>query len=166
VAPNILPDLYRIFREEETYSVRTRSRAIEIFNTIATMICAMSETDKSLSKDLLGPILPPFTEALVVALRVADDSHHTDAGLKTEVLKALSVLMKGSPKLMTPFLGHVIPPVWSTLTDAARKYVADVVNQSNEEDEEVVDSDGQVLGFENLVFSIFDIVHVLMEVPK
>ncbi len=87
VAPVILPDMYRIFMEQEKYTVRTRARAIEIFNTMATMICAMGETDKAGSRAILQPVLPTFTEALVVALKVPDESHLTDAGLKTEVLK-------------------------------------------------------------------------------
>ena len=43
--------------------------------------------------------------------------------------------------------------------------VKDVVNDSGDEDE-VVDSDGEVLGFENLVFAIFEFVHALVESPK
>ena len=42
---------------------------------------------QAVSKAILQPVLPTFTEALVVALKVPDDSHLTDAGLKTEALK-------------------------------------------------------------------------------
>ena len=42
---------------------------------------------QAVSKAILEPVLPTFTEALVVALKVPDDSHLTDAGLKTEALK-------------------------------------------------------------------------------
>ena len=51
------------------------------------MICTMAETDKSLFKAILGPILPYFTEALVTGLSIPDDSHFTDTGLKMAVLK-------------------------------------------------------------------------------
>ena len=54
---------------------------------LATMICTMAETDKSLFKAILGPILPYFTEALVTGLSIPDDSHFTDTGLKMAVLK-------------------------------------------------------------------------------
>ena len=47
----------------------------------------MAETDKSLFKAILGPILPYFTEALVTGLSIPDDSHFTDTGLKMAVLK-------------------------------------------------------------------------------
>ena len=49
------------------------------------MICTMAETDKSLFKAILGPILPYFTEALVTGLSIPDDSHFTDTGLKMAV---------------------------------------------------------------------------------
>lgn len=165
VAPVILPDMYRIFMEKESYTVRTRSRAIEIFTTLSTMICTMAEMDKSIFKALLGPILPYFTEALVTGLNLPDESHISDAGLKTEVLKALTVLMKNVPKSMASWLPQILPPVWSTLTSSAEKYVKEVVDQADDEDE-VVDSDGEVLGFENLVFAIFEFVHALVETPK
>jgi hypothetical protein len=76
--------------EKELYSVRTRSRAIEIFTTLSTMICTMAETDRSIFKAILGPILPYFTEALITGLSYPEDSHFTDAGLKMSVLKGKS----------------------------------------------------------------------------
>lgn len=66
---------------------------------------------------------------------------------------------------MANWLGAILPPVWATLTSSASKYVKEVVNQTGDEDE-VVDSDGEVLGFENLVFAIFDFVHALIETPR
>ncbi len=74
--------------------------------------------------------------------------------------------MKNVPKAMAPWLGEVLPPVWGTLTSSASKYVREVVNQTGEDEEEIVDSDGEVLGFENLVFAIFEFVHALVEAPK
>jgi len=165
VAPVVLPDMYRIFMEKENYSVRTRSRAIEIFNTLASLICTMAETDKTIFKAILGPILPYFTEALVTGLSYPDDSHFTDAGLKMAVLKALTVLVKNVPKTMSSWISQILPPVWSTLTSSSDKYLKEVVNESGVEDD-IVDSDGEVLGFENLVFAIFDFVHALVETPK
>ena len=99
---------------------------------------------------------------------------------------ALTVLLKNCPKTMSPFLEHIIPAVWKTLTETAHKYVREVVHQvrvlanfirffelkkhvslqSDGLEDSAVDSDGEVLGFENLVIAIFDIVHVLLEGPK
>ena len=73
--------------------------------------------------------------------------------------------MRNVPKAMAPWLAQILPPVWSTLTSSAAKYVKEVVNQAGDE-EEVVDSDGEVIGFENLVFAIFEFVQALVETPK
>jgi len=164
VAPVILPDIYRIFCESERFTVRTRARAVEIFTTLTSMICTMGEVNKSLQKSLLNPVLTTFSEALVAALCVPD-SQTSDPGLRTEVLKALTVLVKNVPKQMATWLPQILPPVWSTLTTSAEKYVREVVNEGGEEDD-VVDSDGEVLGFENLVFAIFEFVHALVETNK
>jgi len=164
IAPVILPDIYRIFCESERFTVRTRARAVEIFTTLTSMICTMGELNKSLQKSLLNPVLSTFSEALVASLCV-QDSHTSDAGLRTEVLKALTVLVKNVPKQMAVWLPQILPPVWATLTTSAQKYVREVVNEGGEE-EDVVDSDGEVLGFENLVFAIFEFVHALVETPK
>lgn len=165
LAPVILPDIYRIFCESERFTVRTRSRAVEIFTTLTTMICTIGEVNKSLQKSLLNPVLTTFSEALVAALSVPDTSHTSDAGLKTQVVKALTVLVKNVPKQMTTWLPQILPPVWATLTTSADKYVREVVNEGGEDDE-IVDSDGEVLGFENLVFAIFEFVHGLVESSK
>ena len=54
----------------------------------------MAETDKSIFKAILGPILPYFTEALVTGLSIPDDSHFTDTGLKMAVLKGRKIIAK------------------------------------------------------------------------
>ena len=90
---------------------------------------------------------------------------------------------------MLSWISQILPPVWSTLTSSADKYLKEVslkknyvkshnfelfhafsrffqvVNESGAEDD-IVDSDGEVLGFENLVFAIFEFVHALVETPK
>ena len=169
VAPIIFPDMYRIFVDQEgRYTIRTRSRAIEIFTTLASMICTIGEVNKSLPKTIMEPILPQFSEALVGGLSLPEGSHLTDAGLKTAILKALTVLVKNVPKIMAPWLTQILPPVWSTLTSSADLYVRDVVNAGDDsaDQEEIVDSDGEIVGFENLVFAIFEFVHALVETPK
>ena len=61
----------------------------------------------------------------------------------SQVLKALTVLVKNVPKQMAVWLPQILPPVWATLTTSAEKYVREVVNEGGEE-EDVVDSDGEV----------------------
>ncbi|XP_050697373.1 importin-9-like isoform X2 [Eriocheir sinensis] len=164
VAPVILPEMYRIFCEEEKYGIRTRGRAVEIFSTLANLICMMGEYNRSLAKTLLYPTLPAFTQALVKGLQTPD-GFTSDSGLKKEILSALTVLMKNVPKQMGQYLGEVLGPVWQTLTTSAETYVNTTVN-AREDADDPVDSDGEVLGFENLVFTIFEFVHALVETTK
>ncbi|KAG7261839.1 hypothetical protein CRUP_022882 [Coryphaenoides rupestris] len=114
------------------YSIRTRSRAVEIFTTCANLICAIEELEKGAAKALIFPVVQQFTEAFVHALQMPDGPS-SDSGLKMEVLKAVTALVKNFPKPMVSSMQQILPIV---------------------------------LGFENLVFSIFEFVHTLLENSK
>uniref|UniRef100_A0A8C9UL56 Importin 9 n=1 Tax=Spermophilus dauricus TaxID=99837 RepID=A0A8C9UL56_SPEDA len=172
VAPVILPEMYKIFTMAEVYGIRTRSRAVEIFTTCAHMICNMEELEKGAAKVLIFPVVQQFTEAFVQALQIPDGPT-SDSGFKMEVLKAVTALVKNFPKHMVSSMQQILPIVWNTLTENSKfyfftlhhTYVRTEVNYT-EEVEDPVDSDGEVLGFENLVFSIFEFVHALLENSK
>uniref|UniRef100_A0A8C5JFW7 Importin 9 n=1 Tax=Junco hyemalis TaxID=40217 RepID=A0A8C5JFW7_JUNHY len=161
VAPVILPEMYKIFTMAEVYGIRTRSRAVEIFTTCAHMICNMEELEKGAAKVLIFPVVQQFTEAFVQALQMPDGPT-SDSGFKMEVLKAVTALVKNYPKHMISSMQQILPIVWNTLTESAALYPLNYT----EEVEDPVDSDGEVLGFENLVFSIFEFVHALLENNK
>ncbi|KAI1230875.1 hypothetical protein IHE44_0008307 [Lamprotornis superbus] len=108
------------------------------------------------AKVLIFPVVQQFTEAFVQALQMPDGPT-SDSGFKMEVLKAVTALVKNYPKHMISSMQQILPIVWNTLTEK--------VNYT-EEVEDPVDSDGEVLGFENLVFSIFEFVHALLENNK
>uniref|UniRef100_A0A670IHJ4 Importin 9 n=1 Tax=Podarcis muralis TaxID=64176 RepID=A0A670IHJ4_PODMU len=163
VAPVILPEMYKIFTMAEVYGIRTRSRAVEIFTTCAHMICNMEELEKGAAKVLIFPVVQQFTEAFVQALQLPDGPT-SDSGLKMEVLKAVTALVKNYPRHMISSMQQILPIVWNTLTESAALYPF-FLNYT-EEVEDPVDSDGEVLGFENLVFSIFEFVHALLENHK
>ncbi|XP_069141482.1 importin-9-like isoform X2 [Argopecten irradians] len=164
VAPVILPEMYKIFLQAEVFGIRTRARAVNIFNVCAAMIATMSEVHKGCAKQMLFPIVPQFTEALIRALQIPDGPT-SDSGLKMEILKVITTLVKSFPKLMSQWLAQILPPIWSIFTQSADFYVRTVVNNIDDANDPV-DSDGEVLGFENLVYSVFEFVHVLIEVPQ
>ena len=62
-------------------------RSVNIFLLQANLICTMGEMNRGITKSLLTPVLPTFTEALVGSLNLPTESHDSDVGLKTEVLK-------------------------------------------------------------------------------
>ncbi|XP_064607438.1 importin-9-like [Liolophura sinensis] len=161
VAPVILPEMYKIFTQAELYSIRTRSRAVSIFNVCSGLIAAMSDLNKGVPKQLLYPVLPQFMEAFVQALQVPDGMT-SDSGLKMEVLKAVTTVTKSFPKKMAEWLPQLLTPVWSIFTQSVDVYVRTVINGTEEADDPV-DSDGEVLGFENLVYGVFEFVHGLID---
>lgn len=142
VVPVILPEIYRIFSESGRYNVRMRSQAVQIFTSLAEVVCSAGEYNKGLVKELLGPSLLPFTEALVKHLQ-EPDGPTSDVGLKTSIVKALTILVKYVPKQLSQWLLQILPTVWNTLTHSAHVYVASVVNETDPE--QPVDSDGKCL---------------------
>ncbi|KAH3881360.1 importin-9-like isoform X2 [Dreissena polymorpha] len=164
VAPVILPEMYKIFIQHEVFSIRTRSRAVNIFNICAGMIAAMDELKKGLAKQLLFPVLPQFTEAFVQAL-VVPDGLSSDSGLKMEVMKAVTTLVKSFPKVMSQWIGQILQPVWTIFTHSSDFYVKTVINNTEEADDPV-DSDGGALGFENLIYGVFEFIHALLDINK
>ncbi|KAG2468253.1 IPO9 protein, partial [Polypterus senegalus] len=158
VAPVILPEMYKIFTMAEVYGIRTRSRAVEIFTTCANLICAIDEVEKGAAKALIFPVVQQFTAAFVQALQMPDGLS-SDSGLKMEVLKHVSNTIGAmeSNSSMSAMLEYCFLP--------GRVTIRTEVNYTEEVDDPV-DSDGEVLGFENLVFSIFEFVHTLLENNK
>lgn len=164
VAPVILPEMLKIFSQQQGFGIRTRGRAVNIFDTCAGTIAAMNDYTKGVAKQLLYPLLPQFLEAFLAVLQVPDGPT-SDSGLKMEILKALTTLIKSFPNQMSQFLPSILEPVWLCMTQNADVYVRTVVN-GVEEPDDPVDSDGEVLGFENLVLSVFDFIHAMIEAPK
>lgn len=70
----------------QRYSVRMRSQAAQIFTSLTEVVCSAGEYNKGLVKELLGPSLLPFTEALVKHLQ-EPDGPTSDVGLKTSIVK-------------------------------------------------------------------------------
>lgn len=165
VAPALLDECYRIFVDVDNYSIRTRSRAVEIFHTCTSLIATIAEHDRQLAKSLLMPVLPRFTEALVASLKIPYGSSSSDCGLRMEVLKSLTMLVTRVPKHTALWLPDILPPVWDTLTSSAQLYVRSYVNDLEDHDDPY-DSDGQVLSFDNLVYSIFEFVGTLIDNKK
>ncbi|CAM1324161.1 IPO9 (predicted) [Pycnogonum litorale] len=131
VAVHILPEMYKVFMETEKYSIRTRGRAVAIFSTCASVIVYMSSYHVGAAKTLLYPILPQFTEALVLALQVPDGMT-SDSGLKMEIIKALTLLVRNVPNKMLQWLPQVLPTVWNALTQSASMYPLNkMISRSN-----------------------------------
>jgi hypothetical protein len=59
---------------------------VEIFSTCVCMISAMSGYNNGVTRTLLNPVLPSFSERFVHGLQVPDGIH-SDSCLKTDIIK-------------------------------------------------------------------------------
>ena len=162
VGPVILKEMYRIFQSENQYSIRSRGRAVEIFTTITTLVATTGVYQKGFTEQYLQPIIPMFCEKFVQCLRTADGPT-SDTGLKTDVIKAINCLVTKLPKYVSNFLPQILPPVWETLTQSANIYQERTVNGDGETNEKEVDSDGEVINFNNLIIAIFEFIESIVD---
>ncbi|CAG0888327.1 unnamed protein product [Cyprideis torosa] len=130
----------------QKFSVRTRSRAVEIYHICVNLITSMGHGETGgdhpkfhITKSALHPLLSQWCEALVRALR-EPDGIYSDAGLKTAVLNVLGTLVSSMPKTMSTFAEMILTPIWETLTKSARLYVQAKVMEGGDL-EEATDSD-------------------------
>ena len=172
IAPLLLPKMYDIFIDSQNFSTGTRERAVHIFSIISETTAILGEHDKVAIKQYLDPILPQFTEALVKVLQTPDSSGEVDIGLKRTILNALTLLVKNCQKKMWRWMPLILTPVWHNLTSLASYYVRTIVNSESDSGfggdsfGTQVDSDGESLSLENLIFAIFDFVLTLIETSK
>lgn len=164
IAPILLPEMVKIFSQPQIYGIRTSSRAASIFSTIAGLIGLMKDFYKGVDKQNLHPFLPDFLSSCCQQLSLPDGPT-SDCGHKMEILKALEVLVKNFPKKIAPCIPNILPPMWSIFTQSVDHYVQTTVN-CVDLSEDPVDEDGEILSFENLVFSVFEFISALVETPK
>ncbi|XP_012280793.1 importin-9 [Orussus abietinus] len=165
VGPVILQEMYRIFQSEHQYSIRTRGRAVEIFTTISSLVAATDVYQKGFTQQYLQPVIPMFCEKFVQCLRVPNGPT-SDSGLKTDIIKAITCLISKLPKYVTNFLQQMLPPIWETLMQSAKVYQEQTVNGDEEEDDKEVDSDGEIINFNNLIIAIFEFIHTLLDYKR
>ena len=72
-------------------------------------------------KQLLVPVLPKFVEAFLEALQSADEAV-TDTGIKTDIMKALTVLLKNVPSHMGAHFKSIVMCIWQLLVNSSELY--------------------------------------------
>jgi hypothetical protein len=103
--------------------------------------------------------------ALFIQILGLPTSPTADVGLKTEVLRVLSMIAVTYPKEIFKFLDHLLPPLFGAMVSGLDQYVKTTV-QEIEESEPVVDEDGEILGLESMIMAMFMVVTRLVENPK
>lgn len=171
MGPVLLPKMLEILRGSTEYSIRTRSRAVQVFTFLSESIIAMGEYDKVSTTHYLDPVLPHFVEILIHILQLPDTAvDQVDIGLRKDALDCLTILLRNCRKRLVKWMPSILSTVWHSLTCSATVYVNTVVNSDQADIDGVmeapVDSDGETIGLESFIFSIFEFVGVLVGTPK
>lgn len=126
VGPLILSEVYRIFEAESIYSVKTRSCAVDILNSI--LKCINTHIDsKNEQANMLSPILPSFMPKLIQGIALPNGPN-SSFNLKKEIVKVLTYMCAEMPKFINPMMGQILPNIWQLLTQTADIYIKYVVN--------------------------------------
>eukprot|EP00040_Diaphanoeca_grandis_P018433 m.96912 g.96912 ORF g.96912 m.96912 type:complete len:1028 (+) comp26938_c0_seq1:24-3107(+) len=163
IVPVLMPQLIKIFGQGQARDIRTRSRAVEILSNFVRKVAeidAAAPEGQSVSGHLES-FLPDWLKLFVSALESSDASL-VDIGMKTDIQKAIVLLVETYPKQMAPYVGPLLVPIWKILVGQLESYVAIHINASDTEDE-IVNEDGEVLGAEALVAQIFEMIRLLTE---
>jgi len=163
ILPLLLPEMYRLMVSNE-FNLRIRTRAIGIFTLLVSLVHDINEHDRIVAIGYILPYLSHYCEAFKRFLTSPDSSAVSDTGCRIETIRALTLLFKSFPKLMQQNAADLLQSVWTCLTSNTENYVATVVYKHGEMDASV-DSDGETLSFESLIYSLFEFVQVLMDVP-
>lgn len=145
VAPAVLPQMYKIFIDPQNYSINLRKMSVEIFTGLVTVIAEMSEYDSTAGKKYLFPYMNDFMLAMVKALSMnaADAANLVDNALRSEIIKALTALLKSYPKKIVPAIEQILTQVWSCLVQSSEIYSNKVVNSESFEDDSATDTEGK-----------------------
>ncbi|RUS18224.1 hypothetical protein BC937DRAFT_89014 [Endogone sp. FLAS-F59071] len=160
IAPKLCPELLRVLTTDNVYSPRTRGRAVAIFRHCIDMLNTLKEEHPDAADRFLQPVMSLWTEAFLGVLRHraqgSEAIQMAEYGLKMEVVKTLSLILSNFPKYIIPYLNGILEPIWLDLIQLRERYVGEFVRESGPDFETFQDSDGEVIGFETLLFEQFE----------
>lgn len=161
VAPVILPQLLRVIAEPQLYSVRTRSRAVNIFMTLTRLIHTVTSLVPNVAQSFLFPYLPSFVDSFIQILNSSNECN-TDPGLRKEIIISLAKLIECFPGVLRPHLMAIVTPVWNILLKSVDLYVRSIVN-SSDSSVDVYDSDGEIINFDSVLLAVFQFITSVLE---
>lgn len=159
VGPIILSEIYRIYDSEAVFTIKTRTIAVSILNSI--LKCANMHIEPKDQLIFFNPLLPAFMEKMVTGLSSPNASNFH---LKTEILKVFTYMICEMPKFIKPYMPTLLPTIWSLLTQMADIYINLVVNEG---DVDPFDgNEDEKDNFIKMILQIFELIHSLAESKK
>lgn len=75
-------------------------------------------------------------------------------------MQCINLSIQGFPKLMAPYLLQVLSAVWQDVLHLRPKYLSEHVNTNDGTADTFQDSDGEIIGFESLLFVQFEFIQM------
>lgn len=126
------------------------------------MLSTLRAENPALADQFIAPIIPQWLEAYVVILNhhVQNDPKRAteEYGLKMKVVKCICTISSEFPKYISANLPALFEPIWMDLYNLRERYVAEFISDSGDIGETYADSDGNEIGFQNLLYVLFDFV--------
>ena len=160
VLPSLLPKLHEIFIHSDVYTSHTRSHSINILTTFIQLIHTISKEYPDAPHKILFPILPSFLEGFFHFLS-SSAKLFCDFSLQKEVYNCIVELLKAFPKLVFPLFDKIFPVFWMCFVQSTQSYLTKVVFSSEEGDDEV-DSDGNQISLDSILFVQFSIWNTII----
>ncbi|GAN01450.1 importin-9 [Mucor ambiguus] len=163
IGPVLIPEMYRILTSDNVYSFSTRGRAVNILTSCIEMISTLREENPGLADQFIAPIIPQWMEAFIVILNhhVQGDAEKAteEYGLKMKVVKCICTISVEFPKYIAANLPQIFEPIWMDLYNLRERYVQEFVSEDGGDiGETYQDSEGNEIGFQNLLYVLFDFV--------
>ncbi|CAO3648112.1 unnamed protein product [Mucor hiemalis] len=162
IGPVLIPEMFRILTSDSVYSFSTRGRAVNILTSCVEMLSTLREENPTLADQFIAPIIPQWMEAFIVIL-----NHHVEGdaekateeyGLKIKVVKCITIISAEFPKYISNTLPQLFEPIWMDLYNLRERYVEEFISDSGDIGETFQDSEGNEIGFQNLLYVLFDFV--------
>lgn len=126
------------------------------------MLSTLREEDPTLADQFIAPIIPQWMEAFIVILNhhvQGDDEKATEEyGLKMKVVKCICTISAEFPKYISSNLPQIFEPIWMDLYNLRERYVKEFISDAGEIGETFQDSEGNEIGFQHLLYVLFDFV--------
>ncbi|KAJ3130777.1 hypothetical protein HK100_007495 [Physocladia obscura] len=165
IAPILLPQVYEIFANQN-YNPRVRSRAISVFRKFLETLQIVEKSVPTAVQEFLLPQLPTWMHAFHQILAPMDISNEQII-FKTEIFyvesTTIEYLVSKFPGPMKPYFPETFQLVWRTGTTLFPVYKATTITTSDVDAVEEVDTDGDVMGLNSLLFNVFAIIGVAAE---
>eukprot|EP00039_Didymoeca_costata_P008500 m.112850 g.112850 ORF g.112850 m.112850 type:complete len:1029 (-) comp14106_c0_seq1:32-3118(-) len=167
IIPALVPEMLK-FASDAQRDVRTRACSVQIFTSLLESIHIMGirymdedsgelvQKTKATVERFVKPLLANWMAFFFETLR-APDSPTIDIGLKRDVLQCIALLLLLFPKQMVSFMDNLLPVIWGILVNGLKSYVSSSVLETEHLDEPV-DEEGEVLGFESMIYSLFEVI--------